>query len=186
MCHNSQFGGLMLSNNAEFNESNNDINFTESSGLEVETEAGEVNDSFQNTITIDIELHNQAVMTGGNAQRKRKQHALFQIDAKLENLGKEQRQDMLSSSLSRTEKYTIAHAYVSSTYEGVVVNLLIEYLTRLKRENGFYDLKCCAGNCDECRAFPFPELPKLDTTQVNYYTYEVTKTPYVDKKEYQR
>ena len=56
----------------------------------MEKEAGEVNDSFQNTINIDIELDDQPVMTGGNAQRKPKPHALFQIDAMLENVGKEQ------------------------------------------------------------------------------------------------
>ena len=37
ICHNSQFEGLILNNSAEFNESNDDINFTEPSGLEVET-----------------------------------------------------------------------------------------------------------------------------------------------------
>ena len=51
-----------------------------------------------------------------------------------------------------------------------------------RKENGFYDLKCCTGNCDDCGAFSFHELPKLDTTQVNYCTYENTKTLYVDKK----
>ena len=67
ICHNSQLEGLILSNSAAFNKSNNDINFTEPSGLEVEAEAGEVNDCFQNTINIDIELEDQPVMTGGNA-----------------------------------------------------------------------------------------------------------------------
>ena len=72
ICHNSQLEGLILSNSAAFNKSNNDINFTEPSGLEVGAEAGEVNDSFQNTINIDIELEDQPVMTSGNAQRKHK------------------------------------------------------------------------------------------------------------------
>ena len=34
-----------------------------------------------------------------------------------------------------------------------------------RKENGFYDLKCCTANCDDCGAFSFHELPKLDTTQ---------------------
>ena len=47
----------------------------------METQAGEVNNSFQNTRNIDIELDYQPVMTSGNAERKCKQCALFQIDA---------------------------------------------------------------------------------------------------------
>ena len=137
ICHNSQFEGLILKNSTEFNESNSNINFTEPSGLEVETEAGEVNDSFPNTINIVIELDNQPVMTNGNAQRKCKQQAIFQTDAMIENVGKEQQQDILSSALSQTEKDTIAHADVSSTYEGIVVNLPIEHLVRFKNENKY-------------------------------------------------
>ena len=47
----------------------------------MKTQAGEINDSFQNSINIDIELDYQPVMTSGNAERKCKQCALFQIDA---------------------------------------------------------------------------------------------------------
>ena len=137
ICHNPQFEGLILNNNAEFNKRNNNINFTEPSGLEVKKEVGEVNDSFQNTINMDIELNDQPLMSGGNAQRNRKQRAFFQIYAMLENVGKEQSQDILSSAFSRTEKDTIAHAAVSSIFAIIVVNSLIEHLDRLTNEKKY-------------------------------------------------
>ena len=67
------------------------------------------------------------------------------------------------------------------TYSSIS-DFLMKNCTCDRNKNGFYDLKCCTGNCDECGTFSFPELPKLDNTQVNYYIYEITKTPYIDKK----
>ena len=55
----------------------------------------------------------------------------------LENVGKEQRQDILSSALSRTEKDTTAHADVNSTYDGTIVNSPTEHLVRLKNEKKY-------------------------------------------------
>ena len=55
----------------------------------------------------------------------------------VENVGKEQRQDILSSALSRTEKDTIAYADVNSTYEGTIINSLTEHLVRLKNEKKY-------------------------------------------------
>ena len=70
----------------------------------------------------------------GNAQRKHKQQAHFQIDAILESVGKEQQQGISSFALSETEKDTTSHANVSLTYKVIAVNLLIEYLVRLKNK----------------------------------------------------
>ena len=49
-------------------------------------------------------------------------------------MGKEQQQGILSSVLSETKKDTTAHANVSLTYKVIAVNLLIEYLVRLKNK----------------------------------------------------
>ena len=88
-------------------------------------------------------------MTSSNAQRKCKQSALFQIDAMLENVEKEQQRDILSSALSQTEKDTIAHADVSSIYEGIVVNLPTEHLIRLKNKMYQYISDIFAEDLDD-------------------------------------
>ena len=68
----------------------------------------------------------------GNAQRKNKQQAHFQIDAILESVGKEQQQGISFFALSETEKDTTSVANVSLTYKVIAVNLLMSTLSDLK------------------------------------------------------
>ena len=47
------------------------------------------------------------------------------------------------------------------TYSSIS-DFLIKNCTCDRNENGFYDLKCCTGNCDECvEHFPFPNYQNL-------------------------
>lgn len=57
----------------------------------------------------------------------------------------------------------------------------------VKDANRYYGLNCCLGYCSECKDDIPPKIPNLDTgIKVNYFLYETTKTPYVDKNGVQK
>ena len=40
-----------------------------------------------------------------------------------------------------------------------------------KRENGYWKLDCCSGNCSNCKNLKLPVIPKK-MEKVNYYVFE--------------
>ena len=52
-----------------------------------------------------------------------------------------------------------------------------------KNPNGYWSLKCCLGKCIDCMDIIPEELPNLnDTDYISFYNFEVTETPYIEKK----
>ena len=76
--------------------------------------------------------------------------------------------------------------YGGEEYQSIS-DYLMAHCKCVKNANGYYDLKCCLGECSECKDNNPPNVPGLDIgVKINYFIYETTKTPYADKNGVQK